>query len=79
MDSLETSSSVSGMEPRVVLVPLAIVVFLIVGVVFLGDKAVDGLGWLAAVGFVCAIIGASLVAWLTSEEGEQPAAQGAHT
>ena len=51
----------------------------IVGVVFLGDKAVDGLEWLAVVGFVCAIIGASLVAWLTSEEGEQPAAQGVHT
>ncbi|MGV9479267.1 hypothetical protein [Gordonia aichiensis] len=51
----------------------------IVGVVFLGDKAVAGLGWLAIVGFVCAIVGASLVAWLTNEETEQPSVQGART
>ena len=39
----------------------------IVGVVFLGDRAVDGLQWLAVVGFLCAIVGASLVAWLTND------------
>ena len=45
----------------------------IVGVVFLGDRAVDGLQWLAVVGFVCAIVGASLVAWLTNDAGSNDA------
>lgn len=48
----------------------------IVGVVFLGDRAVDGLQWLAVVGFVCAIVGASLVAWLTNDAGNANAADG---
>ena len=45
----------------------------IVGVVFLGDRAVDGLQWLAVVGFLCAIVGASLVAWLTNDAGSNDA------
>ncbi len=35
----------------------------LVGVVFLGDTAEPGLGWLAVVGFIGAFIGAILVAW----------------
>ncbi|WLP88823.1 hypothetical protein [Gordonia sp. NB41Y] len=38
----------------------------IIGVLFLGDKAVDGLQWMAYVGFVGAIVGAVTVAWLTT-------------
>ncbi|MGV9859766.1 hypothetical protein ACWDTD_14095 [Gordonia sp. NPDC003425] len=43
----------------------------IVGVLFLGDKAIDGLEWLAVVGFIGAIAGASLVAWFTTT-GDEP-------
>ncbi|MBD0862649.1 hypothetical protein IA539_15745 [Gordonia sp. zg691] len=38
----------------------------VIGVLFLGDRAVDGLQWLACVGFVGAVVGAFAVAWLTS-------------
>jgi hypothetical protein len=40
----------------------------IVGVMFLGDKAIDGLQWLAVVGFVGAIVGATAVALFTVDD-----------
>ncbi|WP_262365941.1 EamA/RhaT family transporter, partial [Gordonia sp. OPL2] len=40
----------------------------IVGVMFLGDKAIDGLQWLAVVGFVGAIVGATAVALFTGDD-----------
>ncbi len=45
----------------------------VVGVLFLGDHAIDGLGWLAYVGFAGAIAGAFAVAWLTegSDSGDK--------
>ncbi|MEO9328898.1 hypothetical protein [Gordonia aurantiaca] len=42
----------------------------VIGVLFLGDRAIDGLGWLAYVGFAGAVAGAFAVAWLTSSEPE---------
>lgn len=48
----------------------------VIGVLFLGDRAVDGLGWLAYVGFAGAIAGAFVVAWLTSEPESGAAARG---
>ncbi len=47
----------------------------VVGVLFLGDQAVDGLQWLAYVGFVGAIVGAVAVAWLTSNDAGDPVTQ----
>ncbi|MFC0314825.1 EamA/RhaT family transporter [Gordonia phosphorivorans] len=48
----------------------------IIGVLFLGDHAHPGLGWLAVAGFVGAVIGAILVAWYGSGDpdhfGEAP-------
>ncbi len=48
----------------------------IIGVLFLGDHAQPGLGWLAWVGFIGAVIGAILVAWYSSGDpdhfGEAP-------
>ncbi|AZG46494.1 hypothetical protein [Gordonia insulae] len=40
----------------------------LIGVLFLGDKAIDGLAWLAIVGFIGAIAGATAVALLTSDD-----------
>lgn len=52
----------------------------IIGVTFLGDSARVGLGWLAVVGFVGAVIGAVLVAWYGTGEpdhfGEAPPEKG---
>ncbi|GAC53665.1 MULTISPECIES: DMT family transporter [Gordonia] len=52
----------------------------LVGVVFLEDTAKPGLGWLAIVGFVGAVIGAVLVAWYGSVDpdhlGEAPPMKG---
>ncbi|KAF0967215.1 MULTISPECIES: hypothetical protein [Gordonia] len=48
----------------------------VIGVLFLGDRAVDGLGWLAYVGFAGAIAGAFVVAWLTSKPESGAAARG---
>ncbi|WP_042375739.1 hypothetical protein [Gordonia alkanivorans] len=48
----------------------------VIGVLFLGDRAVDGLGWLAYVGFVGAIAGAFAVAWLTSQPDGNDAPRG---
>ncbi|WP_238526471.1 EamA/RhaT family transporter [Gordonia neofelifaecis] len=52
----------------------------IVGVVFLGDSAHAGLGWLAIVGFIGAVVGAVLVAWYGSGDpdhfGEAPPEKG---
>lgn len=52
----------------------------LVGVVFLGDSAKAGLGWLAIVGFIGAVIGAVLVAWYGSGDpdhfGEAPPMKG---
>lgn len=48
----------------------------LIGVMFLGDHAQAGLGWLAVVGFVGSVIGAILVAWYGSGDpdhfGEAP-------
>lgn len=48
----------------------------LIGVLFLGDHALPGLGWLATVGFVGSVIGAILVAWYGSGDpdhfGEAP-------
>lgn len=49
----------------------------VIGVLFLGDRAVDGLGWLAYVGFAGAIAGAFAVAWLTSTPDETEPSRGA--
>jgi hypothetical protein len=43
----------------------------IVGVTLLGDTARSGLGWLVAVGFVCAVLGAVAVAVFGTAEGDQ--------
>ncbi|GAC67524.1 hypothetical protein [Gordonia soli] len=52
----------------------------LVGVLFLGDTAKPGLGWLAVVGFIGAVIGAVLVAYYGSGEadhfGEAPPMKG---
>ncbi|MEP9416229.1 DMT family transporter [Gordonia sp. VNQ95] len=52
----------------------------LVGVLFLGDTAKEGLGWLAVVGFIGAVIGAVLVAWYGSGDpdhfGEAPPMKG---
>ncbi|WP_414976641.1 EamA/RhaT family transporter [Gordonia sp. (in: high G+C Gram-positive bacteria)] len=52
----------------------------LIGVLFLGDHAHPGLGWLAISGFVGAVIGAVLVAWYGSGDpdhfGEAPAELG---
>lgn len=52
----------------------------LIGVAFLGDSAHPGLGWLAVVGFVGAVIGAVLVAWYSTGEpdhfGEAPPEKG---
>ncbi|MFT4125208.1 MAG: EamA/RhaT family transporter [Gordonia sp. (in: high G+C Gram-positive bacteria)] len=52
----------------------------LVGVLFLGDTAKPGLGWLAIVGFIGAVIGAVLVAWYGSGDpdhfGEAPPMKG---
>ncbi len=52
----------------------------LVGVLFLDDTAKPGLGWLAIVGFVGAVIGAVLVAWYGSGDpdhfGEAPPQKG---
>ena len=52
----------------------------IVGVAFLGDKAHVGLGWLAVVGFIGAVIGAVLVAVYSTGDpdhfGEAPPEKG---
>ncbi|AFR50846.1 hypothetical protein [Gordonia sp. KTR9] len=52
----------------------------LVGVVFLEDTAKPGLGWLAILGFVGAVIGAVLVAWYGSVDpdhlGEAPPMKG---
>ncbi|QMU21406.1 EamA/RhaT family transporter [Gordonia rubripertincta] len=52
----------------------------LVGVVFLEDSAKPGLGWLAILGFVGAVIGAVLVAWYGSVDpdhlGEAPPMKG---
>ncbi|MDL9938381.1 EamA/RhaT family transporter [Gordonia sp. ABSL1-1] len=52
----------------------------LVGVLFLGDTAEPGLGWLAIVGFIGAVIGAVLVAWYGSGDpdhfGEAPPMKG---
>ncbi len=52
----------------------------VVGVLFLGDTAEPGLGWLAVVGFVGAVVGAVLVAWYGSGDpdhfGEAPPMKG---
>lgn len=42
----------------------------LVGVLFLGDTAKAGLGWLAIVGFIGAFIGAILVAWYGSGDAD---------
>ncbi|GAA4755415.1 EamA/RhaT family transporter [Gordonia alkaliphila] len=48
----------------------------IIGVLFLGDHAQAGLGWLAVAGFIGAVVGAILVAWYGSGDpdhfGEAP-------
>lgn len=44
----------------------------IVGVLFLGDQAIDGLAWLAYVGFLGAIGGAVAVALMTTHEQNAP-------
>ena len=41
----------------------------VVGVLWLGDSARAGLGWLAAVGFVLAVVSAVAVAWFGEDEG----------
>ncbi|MDF3285407.1 MULTISPECIES: DMT family transporter [unclassified Gordonia (in: high G+C Gram-positive bacteria)] len=52
----------------------------LVGVLFLGDTAKPGLGWLAVVGFIGAVVGAVLVAWYGSGDpdhfGEAPPMKG---
>lgn len=52
----------------------------LVGVLFLGDTAKAGMGWLAVVGFIGAVIGAVLVAWYGSGDpdhfGEAPPMKG---
>ncbi|MGB3698482.1 MAG: EamA/RhaT family transporter [Gordonia sp. (in: high G+C Gram-positive bacteria)] len=52
----------------------------VIGVVFLGDSAHPGLGWLAVVGFVGAVVGAVLVAWYGTGDpdhfGEAPPEKG---
>lgn len=52
----------------------------LVGVLFLGDTAEPGLGWLAIVGFIGAVIGAVLAAWYGSGDpdhfGEAPPMKG---
>lgn len=52
----------------------------LIGVMFLGDQAKPGLGWLALVGFVGAVVGAVLVAWYGSGDpdhfGEAPPMKG---
>ncbi|GAA1482112.1 hypothetical protein GCM10009624_25520 [Gordonia sinesedis] len=52
----------------------------LVGVLFLGDTAKPGYGWLAVVGFVGAVVGAVLVAWYGSGDpdhfGEAPPLKG---
>ncbi|UVF79721.1 EamA/RhaT family transporter [Gordonia mangrovi] len=52
----------------------------LVGVLFLNDNAKPGLGWLAIVGFVGAVVGAVLVAWYGSGDpdhfGEAPPQKG---
>ncbi|AZG47520.1 hypothetical protein D7316_04131 [Gordonia insulae] len=52
----------------------------LVGVLFLDDTAKSGLGWLAIVGFIGAVIGAVLVAWYGSGDpdhfGEAPPLKG---
>lgn len=52
----------------------------LVGVMFLGDTAEPGLGWLAIVGFIGAVVGAILVAWYGSGDpdhfGEAPPQKG---
>ncbi|WAC57268.1 EamA/RhaT family transporter [Gordonia sp. SL306] len=52
----------------------------LVGVLFLNDTAKPGLGWLAIVGFIGAVIGAVLVAWYGSGDpdhfGEAPPLKG---
>jgi hypothetical protein len=45
----------------------------VIGVLFLGDSAVDGLEWLAYAGFIGAIVGAVAVAWLTTSGAGLPA------
>lgn len=52
----------------------------IIGVVMLGDRTQPGLGWLAVVGFVAAVVGAVGVAWsgaveAAAEAEREPAAQ----
>ncbi|MDY6809301.1 MAG: hypothetical protein SW127_09810 [Actinomycetota bacterium] len=44
----------------------------IIGVLFLGDQAIDGLAWLAFVGFLGAISGAVAVALMTTHEQNAP-------
>ncbi|MFT4088485.1 MAG: EamA/RhaT family transporter [Gordonia sp. (in: high G+C Gram-positive bacteria)] len=52
----------------------------IIGVLFLGDHARAGLGWMAVAGFIGAIVGAVLVAWYGSGDpdhfGEAPPVKG---
>ncbi|WFN93142.1 EamA/RhaT family transporter [Gordonia sp. LUNF6] len=52
----------------------------IIGVAFLGDSAHPGLGWLAVVGFIGAVVGAVLVAWYGTGDpdhfGEAPPEKG---
>lgn len=52
----------------------------LIGVMFLGDQAKPGLGWLALVGFLGAVVGAVLVAWYGSGDpdhfGEAPPMKG---
>ena len=52
----------------------------LIGVMFLGDQAKPGFGWLALVGFVGAVVGAVLVAWYGSGDpdhfGEAPPMKG---
>ncbi|QRY62068.1 EamA/RhaT family transporter [Gordonia sp. PDNC005] len=52
----------------------------LIGVAFLGDAAREGLGWLAVVGFVGAVVGAVLVAWYGTGDpdhfGEAPPEKG---
>ena len=47
----------------------------IVGVWLLGDTTVPGLGWLGALGFLLAILGAVLVALFGSSEAERSTAE----
>ncbi|MGJ0118500.1 hypothetical protein ACQ7HM_04760 [Williamsia sp. MIQD14] len=45
----------------------------VIGVIFLGDETVNGLAWLAVLGFIAAVVGAVTVAWSGAVEASAQA------